>query len=914
MPATLALSLNDGRALRLAGLLESDAAATELVLRGERREWAAFASAAAPGTMLLHVAPTPNRSHPLARVAELGLVHTLAWQRPLPRGELERYAAVAAAIGRGEPGVAGALGGAGGSVLIQSLDDGSCLLSAGPAGAEGAAGGPPRFGACDAAEAVWAVGPGAGEGAASLRVTAGTSAGACLSRRLGLGRVHPLGLGRCAGRGARRWSVLPTGHLASARVLGPGHPLRALDRLAPQPDHFCVRTVRLADEEAARAWASCDSRPACRAEGLEGTCCPTDGGAYLSCCNASAPPPAAALETAPCDEGGARLVRAVPAPGLAPRAALAGAMPAPPPRAALAEPQLLLLRDALDPVARRQLTAAADESGGKGPLAALLASVGATGAAEPPAAPWAVFVEGVVASQREALAAAAAAEAAVAAAAAAASHNASARAADLAERLSRAEERSEAEETGRRLAEEQLAEVTRNLAATSARLAESAAREEELRAAAAHAKAHASEMLERAATAERLNLAAAGEAGQLRARVDGAEGACNETRARLSAIEAQLAAAKVAARRAEEAATVARSEAEGASKHEDTARKNVREALARAAMCEARVADEWQTQAECEAAAVARDAAIARLEQLNATLGRETGRLRQCLVTEGALRGAADEAATCAAAQRKMSLEAGAMQNSLTERERTLEAALAAEASAAAKQSVAEEKLHIVTKQMMACRASRVEGEQKIAELQLNVAELDASNERCATSLEASLLSANAATGGLGPLLRAGLRDLILADAAALLQCASLLGTVLGAAWAARVPASWMAFGAQARARYAAALAAVEAAAPSSSRTTWLIPLRPIVYATAILLTALALLAWHWARVREELRRERAELALQTQRVQVVRAQRKERLEILKRAAAGQQQLEQYMLQAEDDAEARPDVVAAERG
>jgi len=463
-PATLELTAHTGTRI-LSGLAAWDDGAREMLVTGDG--WRALSSATAPTVLLLQA--TTDEDLP-------GTVHSLAWQRPLPRGELARYPAAATALAEGDA-AAGSLGAAGGAVLIQSLEDGRCLLSGGADGGSLT----PVFGACDAPEAVWAVGGGATNATRSLRAVAGT-ANACL--RLSKG---PLGLGPCAYSGTTRWSVLPSGVLASAGIPTAGARVAAALRLVrPPPPTFCIRAAQPSDVA----------------------------------------PDAATLETAPCDAPGAILLRAVPAPGLAPRAALGqrtpGAAAAAQPKGGsggealpLTEPQFDLLRAALHPASRRQLASGgADHAGGA--IAAILGRAGDAGAA---AVPWVSFVDGVLAAQRSALAAASAAATERAQLTSAATQDVRTRAAELARKLEASEAEKEKEGAARRAAEKQLEATTRSLAATSARLSEAAAEEQALKAESARAGAYAEGMRAKASAAEALALDTAALKGELAAKV-----------------------------------------------------------------------------------------------------------------------------------------------------------------------------------------------------------------------------------------------------------------------------------------------------------------------------------------------------------------------------------------------------------
>jgi len=69
----------------------------------------------------------------------------------------------------------------------------------------------------------------------------------------------------------------------------------------------------------------------------------------------------------------------------------------------------------------------------------------------------------------------------------------------------------------------------------------------------------------------------------------------------------------------------------------------------------------------------------------------------------------------------------------------------------------------------------------------------------------------------------------------------------------------------------------------------WLVPLRPVAYGTAALALALLLLLRCVLRLRTELARALHELEVSTQRVAVLAAQRKQRLEALAARATGGQ-------------------------
>jgi hypothetical protein len=702
-PATLQLSGTGGTHV-LAGRAAWDASAREMLVEAEDGSWLALSSAVAPTTLLLHLGGFP------AAPALTGSVHALDWQRPLPRGELANFAAAAAALGRGDAFVAGSLGGMGGSVLIQSLEDGSCLLSGEPSALNDASPNGqsrvdrPLLGPCDAAEALWTVGAGSSRGVRSLASIRST----CLRRRTLSRSRKPLTLGSCGSRGSRRWSVLHSGHLASARLLPNNSLGRLIGNWTRQPAQFCLRVSRPSDAAAARAWASCHARPACRAQGLVGACCPTEDGDFLPCCNATAPPVEAGLETAPCDAAGGFLLRVLPAPGLAPRAAMGGGAGGVAGKEeggraagkqggresdALSDGQFAMLRAALEPASRRQLATGGDS---RGTLAALLAGVpglagqGGWGAGSQAVVPWARFVEAVVSSQRSALAAADAAAGAAKAAAAAATHNASSTAADIGRRLAEAEAKAVAEAAARSAAENRLAEASRAAAANGAELAEAAQREEELRAAAARAKAYAESLAERTAAAERESLAASARVGEVEAQVDGAQHACNATRDRLAEIEAEVITARAAARKAEAALAIAAAEADGASRHEGTAREQVLEAVGRAAACEARVADEWRSQADCEAAGVAREVAEARLLRLTEKARADADSLRECRAAEAGHAQVAADATACAEARQALTTEVSLLRASLGARGEALAAAMASEAQAVSAAGVAQ--------------------------------------------------------------------------------------------------------------------------------------------------------------------------------------------------------------------------------
>ncbi|EOD32604.1 hypothetical protein EMIHUDRAFT_230552 [Emiliania huxleyi CCMP1516] len=239
--------------------------------------WHAYASALSPATLLLHLRLPP--------AASAGF-HALSWQRPLPRGELARFAEAAAMLAAGEAAAAGSLGPPGRTVLLQDLSGGLCLLSspssADDEGGDTAAGraSAPTLGDCASPEAVWQVGAGAAEATRELR-------------------AKPLALGKCGSLGTRRWELSEGGRLSARAV--------SSSRL-----RFCVRVARPSDEEGARAWAACVARPACADAGEVGLCCPDQEGVRRECCDdAAAPPLPAALETASCDDEAAAALEAL---------------------------------------------------------------------------------------------------------------------------------------------------------------------------------------------------------------------------------------------------------------------------------------------------------------------------------------------------------------------------------------------------------------------------------------------------------------------------------------------------------------------------------------------------------------------------------------------------------------------------
>ncbi|EOD24299.1 hypothetical protein EMIHUDRAFT_116011, partial [Emiliania huxleyi CCMP1516] len=372
--------------------------------------WHAYASALSPATLLLHLRLPP--------AASAGF-HALSWQRPLPRGELARFAEAAAMLAAGEAAAAGSLGPPGRAVLLQDLSGGLCLLSspssADDEGGDTAAGraSAPTLGDCASPEAVWQVGAGAAEATRELRAAAASAAGGggggggsdvCLRRPAGSSGAKPLALGKCGSLGTRRWELSEGGRLSARAV--------SSSRL-----RFCVRVARPSDEEGARAWAACVARPACADAGEVGLCCPDQEGVRRECCDdAAAPPLPAALETASCDdEAAAAVLRVLSAPGLAPRAALhqstsqasgassaSSAASAAGGAGALTKAQLDWLNGALLPESRMQLAAAAAaSSGGRG------GGGGGGGGGGP--APGSAFLRGVRGSHLEAWHAAAAA-------------------------------------------------------------------------------------------------------------------------------------------------------------------------------------------------------------------------------------------------------------------------------------------------------------------------------------------------------------------------------------------------------------------------------------------------------------------------------------------------------------------------
>ena len=427
--------------------------------------WHAYASALSPATLLLHLRLPP--------AASAGF-HALSWQRPLPRGELARFAEAAAMLAAGEAAAAGSLGPPGRAVLLQDLSGGLCLLSspssADDEGGDTAAGraSAPTLGDCASPEAVWQVGAGAAEATRELRAAAASAGGGggggggsdvCLRRPAGSSGAKPLALGKCGSLGTRRWELSEGGRLSARAV--------SSSRL-----RFCVRVARPSDEEGARAWAACVARPACADAGEVGLCCPDEAGVRRECCDdAAAPPLPAALETASCDdEAAAAVLRVLSAPGLAPRAALhqstsqasgassaSSAASAAGGAGALTKAQLDWLNGALLPESRMQLAAAAAaSSGGRG------GGGGGGGGGGP--APWSAFLRGVVGSQLEALHAAAAAVASAAAAVQSGSRTVG----SLTEQLDALTEESAGLGIRLRKSEALLEEATRNLAAAQA--------------------------------------------------------------------------------------------------------------------------------------------------------------------------------------------------------------------------------------------------------------------------------------------------------------------------------------------------------------------------------------------------------------------------------------------------------------